>query len=76
MEYDVTASATGDGHLVYSTYLSAGVGASTSIGQGLLGKTVLWDRKGSESGILSITAVRTGGSNASVLATLNWEELR
>jgi len=81
MEYDVTASAITGGHVVHSEYIYASsTGPATRQYQqsisGLLGKTVLWDRKSTETGILSITAIRTSASDASVLSSLQWEEIR
>lgn len=81
IEYDVTASAVANGVVVANGYFASAGGTSpgsarAAAGQGLLGKTVLWDRQGSQSGILTVAAIRTGGTDASVLSTLQWEELR
>ena len=77
MEYCVDATGTTNGHVVYSEYFTGGSGKSQQVSaNGILGKTVLWDRQGSETGILTIAAVRTSTSDASVFASLNWEELR
>jgi hypothetical protein len=41
-----------------------------------MGKAVLWARKNGLSGILTVCAVRTTTTNASVLTSINWEEIR
>lgn len=75
MEYDTSATALTGGRVVFSEYIATSKNTSGS-GQGLLGKPVLWDRQGSETGILTISAVRTTSTSADVLASLEWEELR
>jgi hypothetical protein len=76
MEYDVTATSIATaGHQVAVEYFAT-TKNSPSAGQGLLGKTVMWARKNSVTGILTLAAIRTTGTNASVLAGFNWEELR
>ena len=75
MEYDVSATAITGGHGITADYISTAKNTESS-GQGLLGKTVIWNRKGSETGIISIAAVKTGATDASCLAALRWEELR
>jgi hypothetical protein len=76
MEYDVTASAFTGGHLVYSEYVTSNAKNTPSSGEGILGKTVLWNRKGTETGIFTIAAVRTTNTNANVLTSLQWDEIR
>ena len=78
VEYDVTASAITNGNQVFSDYVSSASGPKTPSGlvQGFLGKTVLWDRGSSQTGIFSICAIRTGGTDASVFSTVRWEEHR
>lgn len=75
MEYDVSASALSGGHELACAYIGTGNNQRTAI-EGLLGKVALWDRQGSESGILTIAAVRTGTNDADVLASIDWEEIR
>jgi hypothetical protein len=74
VEYDVSATAVSNGHRVYSTYVATARNKPAT-GQGLLGKTVLWDRQGSETGILTVAGVRTGITDAEVFASLQWEEI-
>lgn len=81
IEYDVSSTAVSNGHVVYSDYIyatSSGPAASriTSKVEGILGKTVLWNKKGTQTGVFTIAAIRTGSSDASVLSSLQWEELR
>lgn len=78
VEYDVTASALSGGKVLDSGYIgTAGTAATrTGAGSGLLGKSLLWSRKGSPSGILTIAAIRNSGSDAAVFSQLSWEELR
>lgn len=45
-------------------------------GAGLLGKSILWNRRGTQTGIFTICAVRTTGTDAAVFSSLNWEEIR
>ena len=82
MEYDITASQVSGGHNNYVEYVyasSSGPQSSRfqSAEKGLLGKTVLWDRKDdSVTGHYTLAAIRTGASDASVLAGFTWEEIR
>lgn len=82
MEYDVTATAISGGQKIYSEYLpanSSGPSATrtTSVGEGVLGKTVLWNRRSSQSNVLTIAAIRTSGSDSTTtFAAMDWEELR
>lgn len=82
MEYDVAASSISGGRELHSAYLYASsTGPASSrfqnSDQSLLSKTVLWDRQDdSETGILSICAIRTSANDASVLAALDWDEIR
>jgi len=75
MEYDVSASAITGGHELKIEYLGAGRNQTFSAA-GFLGKVAMWDRQGTETGIITIAAVRTGSSDAEVLAAIDWEELR
>jgi hypothetical protein len=76
MEFDTTASAIATtGHIVHTDYFATSKNSASS-GQGLLGKTVMWYRRDGVSGILTIAAVRTTITSASVLASVAWEELR
>ena len=78
IEYDVSATALTGGQKVDEVYVpTAGSGNNTrGATVGPLGKTILWDRQGSETGILTVAAVRTTNTDAEVLATMKWEELR
>ena len=78
MEVDTSATAMSNGHEILSQYITAsGSGSKTSgSGGGLLGKKVLWNRQGTDTGILTVAAIRTGGTDADVLVSINWEELR
>ena len=78
MEYDVSATAISGGHKVGSGYMGTAGSAQTraGAGNGLLGKTLLWDRQDGVTGILSLCAVRTTGSDATVYAGMEWEEIR
>jgi len=83
MEYDTSATSYTNGHEVHAGYIyasssggkgtiDAGAGSDT----GILGKTVLWDRQGAETGILTIAAIRSDATNSDVLAGFRWEEIR
>lgn len=78
MEYDVSSTSITGGHKIASGYLGTAGTATTRVGQGggLLGKTLLWDRQDSITGILSLCAVRTTASDATVYGGLEWEEIR
>jgi len=78
VEYDVTATAISGGTVVNTSYQFAGGAGSNQGGSesGLLGKTFLWDRQGTETGIVTLAAVRTTASSATVLGSINWEEVR
>lgn len=76
MEYDVTASAITGGIEVASDYYSGEGANKFTSGTGILGKSVLWDRLGSRSGILTLAAIKTGTSDADVLTSMRWQELR
>lgn len=41
-----------------------------------MGKTVLWDRRDSVTGIMTIAAVKTGATDADVLTAIRWREIR
>jgi len=75
MEYDVSATALSNGHVIQSGYVGAGKN-KTVVGDALLGKTLLWNRRGPDSGILTLAAIRTGGTSSDCLASLNWKEIR
>ena len=76
IEIDIAASAVSGGHEVLSDYVTTEAKNRADNQQGILGKTVLWNRMGSETGILTIAAVRTSGTNADCLTSLQWEEIR
>lgn len=76
MEFDVASTAITGGHEVDAGYVSsAAKNRATSAGS-ILGKTVLWARNNGLTGILTIAAVRTGATDADVLAALKWKEIR
>ena len=74
-EVDTTATAVTGGQVVYSEYIAAGRNTDGS-GQGLLGREVLWNRLGAETGSLTIAAIRSASQNAATLASMTWEEIR
>lgn len=76
VEYDVTATALTGGQVLHTQYMAGASAKNSSSATGLVGKNPLWARRDDISGILTIAAIRTGGTNASVLAGLEWEELR
>ena len=78
MEYDVSATSFTGGHKVGAGYLGTAGSAQTRSGggAGLLGKTLLWDRQNTVTGVLTLAAIRTTASDATVYAGLEWEELR
>lgn len=75
MEYDVSATTYTGGHIIYSEYVSTTKNTFSS-GNSLLGRTVMWNRKNGDTGIITIAAVRTSGTDASCLASINWEEIK
>jgi len=78
MEYDTSATAISGGHIVGTGYIGVGTGPKANPGneQGLLAKTVLWDRQDSISGILTLAAIRLTASDAAVYPGISWEEIR
>lgn len=75
MEYDISASAFSNGHLFHSEYVASVKNVNTS-GKGVAGRAILWLPRGSESGIITLAAVRTTSTNADMLASLKWREIR
>jgi len=75
MEYDISASSFSNGHIVHSEYIGSGKNSQTT-GTALLGKTLLWDRQGTESGILTVCAIKTGTTDSETLASIGWKEIR
>lgn len=76
MEYDVAATAVTGGHIIDAGYVSSSAKNRATSGDSLLGKTVLWNRLGSETGIITIAAIRTGTSDAAVKALIKAKEIR
>ena len=81
VEYDVASTAVTGGKAIGEDYVATGKNTEAAI-RDVLGKAVMWHRKASTSGsstkngILTVAAVRSASDNASVLAAINWEELR
>ena len=75
MEYDVSGSAITNGHIV-NEYFSGGEKNKGNSSGGILGKTLLWNRRGSASGIMTVNAIRTTTTNANVSIGINWGEIR
>ena len=83
MQYDVSATAVSNGHALDNGFIyasSSGAKGTALVGAGseasLLGKTVLWNRRGAETGTLTLAAIRAGSTQANVKAGFRWEELR
>lgn len=76
MEYDVAATAVAGGHVIDAGYVSSSAKNRATSGDSLLGKTVLWNRLGSETGIITIAAIRSGGNDADVKALVKTKEIR
>ena len=75
MNYDVTASAVTGGVVVDSGYVSTAKNLNTSL-SGLLGRTIMSLGRTATSDILTIAAIRTSGTDATVLSALKWKEIR
>lgn len=75
MLYDVTAGTITAGHIVNSDYVATSRNANTSA-TNLMGRALLWVRRGTETGSLTLSAVRTGSIDANVLASVRWREIR
>lgn len=74
-EYDVSATSYSNGHEIFSDYVSTA--KNTSGGQNsLLGRTLLWDRQGTDTGILTVCAVRTTGTSSDTLISFRFKEIR
>lgn len=76
LEYDVSATALAGGHTVFHDYVATAKKNEGSGTQGLLGKTVLWNRQNSVTGVLTLAAIKTGTTDGECLAGFNWEEIR
>lgn len=76
VEYDTSATAITGGHTLYSKYISSSGNNKLDDSKSLLGKTVLWNRQSSETGIITIAGIKTGSQDSDVLAAINWEEIR
>lgn len=81
MNYDVSATAISGGNVIYSTFLDAASGpqAAAAVAGSILGKVIMWNRQASAAaitGILSVVAQATDAGTHSVLAAINWEEIR
>lgn len=81
MEYDVAQGQTiSGGREIDSAYIWAdttgGKAAGSTNEQIEMGKTVLWYRQGSETGIFTVAAQRTSATDAECLASIAWEEIR
>lgn len=74
MEYDVAATSIANGSVVLED--NAGGSKNTGSTQGnLLGETLLWNRRGSATGILTIAGQRLTTTNATVNIAINWGEI-
>ena len=76
IEYDLSATALTGGVTINSGYLASGGKNTDSSGAGLLGKTLLSKGYGTGTDILTVAAIRTTTTNANVLASINWKEIR
>ena len=76
VEYDTSATSFTNGHKVYSDYVITAAKNAADSTQGVLGKSVLWNRLGVETGVLTIAAIRTDSTNANCYSALQWEEIR
>ena len=59
-----------------SGYVTSSAKNRPSSGESILGKTVLWNRLGPETGIITICGIRTTATDAEVKAALKWKEIR
>jgi len=76
MEVDVATTAITGGHEIYTAYYSGAAKNVADTAQGILGKIPLWYRQSSETGILTIAAIRSGATDADVLTGIKWDEIR
>ena len=76
IEYDVSATAVSGGNAVVSEYIGTGSKNTASSAGGLLGKSVITLGADGVQDTLTLAAVRTTVTNASVLAGFNWSEIR
>lgn len=75
MEYDISATALTNGHVIETDYVAGTKNTSSSFNS-LLGKAILWHRQSTETGILTIAAVRTTSTSANTLCAVKWNEIR
>lgn len=76
-EFDVSATAISGGKIIDPDYLASGARNRTSGEGNFLGKSVLSASRGTDGqGILTVVAIRTSGSNASVFMGIGLNEIR
>lgn len=76
VEWDATASAISGGTIVDEDYLTAGTKNQQITSTGLLGRILMSVGSSGSSDILTIAAIRTTTSNASVSSVMKWKEVR
>lgn len=75
LEYDVSATAFSGGHIVDGDYVTT---SKNAVGGAVLelGRTIVWHRRDSNTGIITIAAVRSTTTSASVLVGQKFKEIR
>lgn len=75
VEYDVASTAVSGGMVVDSGYVSTSKNTSGG-SKGLLGRTVMSKGHNGTPDVLTLVAIRTGGTSGDTLAALKWKEIR
>lgn len=75
MEYDITATHYTGGHIINADYVSTTKNATLS-NLGIMGRELMWVRRGPETGVMTLAAIKTGATDADVLAGIRWREIR
>lgn len=75
MNYDTTASAVSGGVVVFEDFAATNKNTPASA-SGLLGRVIMSLGSTATSDIISVSAIRTSGTDASVLAAIKWREIR
>jgi len=75
IEYDSSASAITGGIVVGSGYLSTGKNLDAKT-DGLLERTILRLTRTGTSDVLTVAAIKTGATDSSTLASIEWKEIR
>lgn len=76
MEYDISGDTISDGYVILSEYIASGSRNAASGDGGLLGRKLLSLLPDDTQTIMTIAAVKTDTSDASMYGSIKWKEIR